>query len=768
MAEYTTSVDPVGIFDGVAPVHDPYEMNDDDRILADHVKELFERSYNARLPYERQWELFRLYIRGEQLLYRDKNSGEIVRVVDFDNKRLFSVNNQSRIAARSLIGKLTRTVPSFTVVPASGDQTQVQGSRVADAFLRYFRRKEQLDVKIIRAISALPWAGTGCLKLEWDPEAGEAVALCPDPECGYFERSVDAQEVLGQECPLCRQKVELAKQEGEALLSTPGLPIMPEEEETVKQELAQAEATVSKLEVAKEGDAVVRHIDIRDIWVEPGCDESEDLRYIIYRPAVSVTEVRKKFPHMAHLIQAESGLYADKTARVTYSTATGNWGAEYLDEHVHLYEVHEAPTELYPKGRLIFMANDIILEERESPYHKFGRLPFFFTKWERNPGEFWPHIPMWDAWHRQKELNEVETAIRENTELLVRTKVLNPIGNRVASDEINATSAQVIAYNPAVGAPDYLRPPALGAPVYNRRDALINDIFGLFGITQNEAGIVPTDPNGRAMAILEAESDQSMGAITTLIHEELRQLHKCLLIMVQEMYAPDRKFTVAGDEALEVYSFQDINLQPGWDVDIETDDGMSRNQAIRITQAMDLANMGVLTDPMTGMPDVERFSKMARLKIPGIGPDTKSGEYSAAQALVKQIEDGAVLGQDVGPAPEDDPEIFREVFLHWLQTEGRKSNDQALVQNIRQLFQYYSQVLAEAQMAQMGGMAPGPEGGAGAGGPDMSAPGGSPNTPGHLGAAGPGAVGSDASAIVGHASQAAEGAASGATTPHES
>jgi hypothetical protein len=705
MPSNTKAIDPIGILGGYTqPEKRPYNSEEQD--LVGQLRTMFDAAYTARLPYERQWELYRLYLKGEQLLYRDKDTGELVRLIDYDNKRLFSLNNQLRPAWRSLVGKLTRSIPSFSVLPSTSSQIQIHAARVAETFLRFWRRKEKFNAKYVRSMQNLAWAGISVLQLYWDPNAGRQLNQCQ--QCGYMDDLPDGE---GKPCPNCSQQIMMAQQQAAAL----GAPQPPTQPPTLQQ--------------FNDGDVRCRTHDPRDVWPEPGVPDPDDMRYIFVRRAIPVSEARRMFPeHAAHL-SAEAGLYADRTARVSYSIASGTWGADYLTDHLYLYEYYEKPTALYPKGRVVYMANDRILADIQSPYHCLKRLPFYWQFWDYNPGEFNTDSWIVNGWHRQKELNEVETQVREHTELTSRTKVLNPVGNQLPSDEVTATTAQVLTYNPSAGPPSYLTPPMMSPAVYERRNSLVGDVQLQASVTESEMGMSPSDPNGRALAIMEAESDQQIGPMMIINYSEMGELHRGVLLMVQERYAPDRKFAIAGDEKFEVYSLQDMNLEPGWDLDLEIEDGLSKNQAVRIQQGIDLANLGLFTDKNTGAFDSSRFAKMARMKVPGMAMDTASSEYSAAQAMLRKLEDR--IQPMPQPGMEDDPAIFREVMLDWLRNTGRdlQFKDPQLVEIVRQYYMLY----AQAAMAQMLGRPPVlPESGGSKSGSDQSAPGGSANNPGHV------------------------------------
>ncbi len=732
------SLDPTGIADGFTePL--PYEPSEDDRKLVTRVKELFNKAKRAKGTYDRDMDFWRRYLRGEQhFLFRDKDSGDVVRLVPRDAKRLYSQNNQLRPTMRSLVGKMTRMTPTFVVVPPTMDQDEVHGARVADAFFAFARQKEKLDVKYIEWCEDAASFGTGVLQLEWDPTAGQCLAYCTECEGAFPE------EAAGEDCPNCTGILsEAASMNMEASMmeaqATGGQPEALEANKALT-------APIPKLDKAYEGDFRVRVRDPRNVFPEAGVSDPLELRYCFYRESTPVTEVRRRFPEMGIYLHAEVG---------PDDAASDLRQSEVTDEHVQLYEYHERPTELYPKGRIVWIANDLVLKEIESPYAKLGRLPFYWARWTVNKGEIWGESFLAQAWHRQKELNALETVQREYSELMARPRYLKPIGSKIAQDEISALTAQLIAYNANAGKIEPLQIPELPQGFFARRQELIDDIRGQAGVTAQEAGLQTSDPNGRAMAIIEAEADQQLGPITRRNNTEWGELHRGILVLVDENYSRTRSFTVSGEDTYtETFSFEEMNLSPGWDIQLEVEDGLSKNQALRMTQAMELLQGGVFTDPQTGVPDVRKFVRVARLKIPGIGPDMNSTEYAAARDLIRKIENQEVAE----PGPEDDAVAFEEVIRHWLRANRRRKPPE-LIDQVRQAWQFYA-MWAASGAPPLGFMGGGQEGSQP--GQDQSAPGGTPNNAGKLGTnLSPGAPGlaQEAQQGVQNADAAAEGQA---------
>ena len=774
------AVDFGGFGDGYTTADKDQELDENEEELENHLDKMFSAAYEARASTARDWQLYWWYLKGDQLVVRNRDTGEIARISADDSKRLRSQFNISRPTARSLVGKLSRSIPTCVVVPATADFNEQNGARVAEALLQWARRKEDLDVKYVEVNEFLPWAGNGFLELSWNAHGGRRLAYCEVCSADYPEA------MLGALCPQCQQQkeaeVSTQQMQHQAALMDMQSEVMDaaEEEgadpdvaadlrpddipppELVQQGPLPVDEDVPELQEIYEGDFEVNVRDARDLFPEPGAKSIRSANWLFCRAVEHVSVARQMFPEIADQITPEENIYSDKTADMRSSFGPNVGTTEYARDHVYIKTYVERPTETYPHGRTIQTVNSKIAKRmdgmegrQENPYYILGRFPYYHFGFDRVCGDFWFEPPMANAWHRQKEVNELETDIKEGIRLTSKPKITVPVGAKITEEELTAATAQIIKYNPmGGGAPEVLAFPPIPQQVFVRKAELVDDIRLQFGVTSSEGGAGPGDTAGRALAIVEAEADQQVGPILTRNHAEWRELHRGILLMCQAYLHPKKLITVAGPEGLQTYSFEEMVLSPGWDLQIEQEDGLSRNPAVRLQQAMDLANVGLFNDPMSGQLDAKKLARAARVRMPGLGYDTEATESAAASQIPYMIQQGTPHV----PQPENDPAAFATELLGWLRGPGRKLEqaDPELVSTVRQVWSFYASWAVTGQpppelLAQMGmpvtpGAGPQPgipqntpvtqgpqQGGPGIGGPDQSGQGGSTNNPGHMG-----------------------------------
>lgn len=767
------SIDPFGITLGAAQGITNPEPQDQEAIdTVGRVTKLFEAAQAAQTQRLINENLYLACIMGDQYLAIDPVTGVVYRVLDNSQSLYVSQNNQMIVAHLALWGKLTKSQPDFTVTAGSGSVDEVQGAKAAERFIEYYRTARNSKGIIDKAKRDVDWSTRGgVLELTWDPQGGSDFYHCF--VCGFStEEELDSDDVPCPHCEMQQQQYQQAMQQFQMQMQAgpppgqmqPGLPGPQGAPPQQPMQPPQPPPSPGVLECINRGGPCISDVDPRNVYFQPGCERWEDVQWYIVREALPVQTVRRMFPGMALEINPEPDVYPNHGAQWSVSYELDNYVNEQLQDHVYLYRTVEKPTGLRPQGSITFTANSKLLGVVDGYFKDFGRLPLFRFGWIPVPGTPYFRPPAADAWHRQREVNRLETQMAEHTSLVARTKVILPYGSRIAMDEVTAQSAQVLMPTMATAnMVRYLAPPPMSQDIYNRRELLNGDIRTMFAVTVQETAAA-ADANGRYAAIAEAESDQTVGPIIRAHNQEEADMMRCLLILVQKFGDPDEKFYGLGDDNQELYSFQDIMFRSKHsNVGIQPSDGLSSNRAIRVNEANTQLSLGLFLDDATGSVDKAQYAKASGLKIPGMVPSLTDTEVQAANAAIKILEDG----QPFQPKPYDDAPTFVKVLMAWLRANGRRQEqlNPMLVQQVTDLMMYYQNVLFQAQQAQAMQGAPGaPPPGAGpspAGG-GQSAPGGTPNAPTQ-----PPTAQSDAQAITSNADKAGEAAVRGAM-PHES
>jgi hypothetical protein len=682
-----------------------YQPTEADRKEAKAIQALFHLASDARAQYDTDWNFYLNFIEGNQLWYMSTLTGSPVQVLDPLKRKRYSQFNVLKPTIRALRGKLSQAVPTFSVRPGVGAIDQTYAARMGDRIIEWYWDKERILDKFKECVGDLAWSGIGVLHQRWNPHKGEELASCE--ACGYtmdHDWTILDGEVPVVYCPQCPQ--------------TPD----PETGEMVGEEMLRIWS----------GDAEVTHVDPRCFFPQQGVVRQEDWEYCFTREPYPTTKLAAAYPAFAAYLRSgednEAGIMPLQGYGKVYNLATGMWVSQNMTEQSYLIRYFQkAGTDPeYPNGREVHMINGVIVEDI-TPMYPMYSLPFYVMRWETLSGSFYPTPPMADAWPRQKELNELETVFREYAELCVRPKLILPWGTKLAVDEVSAVTGQVLTPMPNYAhLIKFLQWPDLPPFMMERREQLIGDVRLVFGVTQTDVNL-PVDGSGRTLAIQQAESDQSLGHIISPNHAQLARLTQDALELLRRCAPPSRKLAIMSDDGFEIVDFQAQNYGQGWGIALESDDGMPKNRALRVQEAINLAGAQVFHDPKTGQFQPALFAKAAKLKVPGLGPDQTDSEFMAARRAINKLK----AGPGYVPNDEDDMNKFAEGLLAWLRRTGRIIQDRdqqsfEWVTRVRQLLRWYMQQIVAQQMAQMQTAAGGPPGMGSPPGSEASAPGGSP------------------------------------------
>lgn len=663
------SSDPFGIIEGFADLKPGVPTSEEQELIGQLQNKIL-HAEQSRKPREQAWEFNLVNLKGEQVLARNPINGDIVRVtMDDQEAELPSHDNILLTTHRAFVGKMTRIIPSCIVMPRTEDRTDTQAAEVLDSHLDYKWRSQKLKKKYKRAMDSLSWAGIAVHQLCWDRDKGREIAFCPQCKYGFDTLS------SGDQCPACAMQLELQQQ----AMMQGQMPVEPS-----------PPSTPSQLIPSKEGDSIVEVIDPRMFYPQPGVTEIENMEWCLVRKALPVAKLRRMFPDKADVIQEEDNITTDRS--VTFSREFIGVQVEYarLQGHAYLREIYEAPSGKYPDGRIIFFCNDRVLEVRKNYYYTmFGRFNFFIYRADRYDGEFWGGAPIDQAWHLQRERDVLMTQKREHRELTLNPKVLVGTNSGVDVDRFTTTAGEVIKVRPnPMGKPTFMQVPAMPPHVYQESDILAQAIRDKFGVTPHEAGQSGADESGRYVAMLESQASEAVAPWLIEIFEEWLELMRCMLILDQKCYAPDRKWAIRGYDYPKSYSWDQVDIKDGWDLALADEDSLSKNPAMRLQQAMMLLDKGAFVNVSTGIPDMKKFFRYANLRMPGAGPDLDAQHRAYAAAIPDMIARGAFTG----PKPWDDAVACCEEMVEWLRGPGLHAPE-PLVREVFTTWTIYAQAL---------------------------------------------------------------------------
>ena len=731
-----------------SPLRDPgaatdMEQNDDDRARVTAIKRLQTLAQQDRIYAELEWQLCLDYMNGEIFLLRNKWTGELTRFRVGENRTAFSKNNVIRPINRALMAKLTRLMPAWSVQRATTDDDELFEARASEALLQFIYQNKRMDLKYVEMCEYMTALGDAFIVPEWSMNVGKPISFCP--KCGY-KAPAEAAGSICQQCeqqqmeeaamrdmlpnpisgpmpldPMASAGGGISPQVPQGVASMPAIleGSTPQTTNEIPQALerpqsgtvlndpslesreGQNQVSPPVLAPGHSGGVVLKVYAPWQVYVEPNVKSVSEMGWVILSERVPVHEARKRYPWAGEFIHADtlaSDVNAFKFLNSSLPDASG---------YVTIYKYIERGTALTPQGRILHLVNYyIVQQDLNCTYDVLGYLPVCHFQFESNlkARSCWGRGWILDGHHHQRELNNLEQLMREYGEKHVRFKLLAPHGSNIREEDVTGPNL-LVKFSPGVGACTPLQLNQLPSFVPERKQQLVSDARAEAGVSDMDAQNA-SDPNARAMSIVQAESLQQMKHILIKIYSEWAKLGYIILAMYQKYGDRDELYTTIGGESPEVFSMDDVKLNPGFDITVEIEDGLSTTQPVRLQEATNLAQIGngvLFTDPTTGQFDVGSFATYAHLKLPNIRPDQQMTEYAAAMQLIHDFMNGA----SPVPSPVDDPAIFQLVCVKWLRGKGRRllrtqdPNSQAIVQKVQMAYQYYVTQEMQAQLRKM-------------------------------------------------------------------
>lgn len=705
--------------------------------LIGQLQEKVTHAARARKSREYGWEYNRLMLRGEQYVGQVAATGEVVRLVfEDETESLPSTDNLLLETARAAVGKYIRIIPSVVVLPRTEDRSDMRAAEVIDSFADFQWRNLQMKLKFKRAMEYIMWSGTAPFEVCWDKSRGRKLAYCA--ECHH---SSDVEKP-GQPCPVCLVT------NADPMALAQGAP-------------PQANASTPMLQAVREGDVAMTLHDPRAFFPEPGIAEIEDMQWCYTQTAQPVNVLRRRYPDNAGLIRSQDGIYSESNAVYALGTSSARYDTQPLRGHAYEYRIHLAPSGKQPKGTIVTMVNDRVMRVDESPYFEmFDQLPFGALRGDREARVFWGIPPCDNSTALQKERNTLSTQTREHRELTNNPKLLVAENSGIDVDRVSTIPGEVIRFKGASGRPAYLVPPPLSQYVYEEFGRLAGALRRKFGVTDNEAGIAPSDQSGRLGAILEAQGNEAISPIVLENLEVWMKLNYFVILTGLKYYAPTRLWAVRGQDMPRSYSWGHAgDIKPGWNLLLADEDALSKNPALRLQQAVLLWDKGVYVDPATGRRNIKKFMRHANLRMPGMVPDSEGAHRAYAASIPEKVK----AGEQFMPKPWDDAVICAEELCEWLRTEGNNAPE-PVVRTIFNIWVIYAQAAmalgADPRTLPNAGLQPPQQQQPGAGKQGGGAPGAPSALPQGPGTGAPAAsAAGEAGQLVQQADASAEGAA---------
>lgn len=553
-----------------------------DREIAEYVKNFVEesRQNSARVTAEAIWLTNIAYVLGFDGVYFD-SSTRTFRTVDRGTNYL--KRNRTRVNKilpnlQNRTARLAKSPPKFECRPKSADQEDKDASRLALQILTMIWDKEQVLAKRIPLFMWMQQCGHAYLKVSWDDQAGEPMV---DPMTN---------------------------------------------------------------ELSYEGDVRVEIVSAFECFPDPLAKTWHDVRKFCQAKVRPLDYFRTHYPEKGAAVKEEGAwlLSAQYEGRINALNKAGPQGGttmQQLKNSAIELSYYEARSKQHPNGRLIIVANGIVLEDKELPC---GEIPFAKFDDIIVGGKYNSESTVTHCRPLQDQYNRTIIKRHEWVNKLLNGKILAARGHNIHEEALNDRT-EVVYHTPVPNAPP---PGALSMPLIpqyaymeeDKIDAMFAEVMGISEISKGQLPAAGIPAQG--MQLLQEADDTRIGIVTESNEHSFARVGQLILKYVEKYYEMPRLLKVAGKSGeYEIKSFTGADINGNTDIIVIRGSTVPGSKALRRQELLNAYDRGLLGDPNDPMV---RENVLSNLEYGDVAEVWK--DHSLAMGQIKrdldQIEQG--------------------------------------------------------------------------------------------------------------------------------
>lgn len=563
--------------------------------LASSIESFFKKDTTQKAYLSYSWELNHLMLDGQQWLVYDgaiENGGAWRRLVPMAANEYIPrpVTNYIFDAFQTLKGYLLKNKPRSSVRPNTQTHRDKTAAKIAELIVEtnYERLKEAYNYEY--AAACLVTYGTVFKKDYWDSSYLNTVKV-----------------------PIMEQKPVIDPASGQP---------------TGQMEQVQSldEAGYPAFETLPLGDVFTTIIEPYKLSLDPVASNIHDARWIMetsIRPLNWIVENYDKtdegYTGKAQEVKEEKALpnsmrrffqlRTSSGVRATQNgfTATSQYNSSDMIENAAIVkEYWEAPSEGHPKGRLIVVANNVVLYVGESPCEgpeQGDWHPYSECRWEIVPGRFWGKSPLDAAVEIQRQINSIDSIIILTRKTMAVPQKLVPQGS-VPPGKWTGQPGQQIDYRPGPNGekPENIAPIGVDQSVWQERSQRVEDIKQVSGAIDILKGDRPPGVTAAsALALLYEVGTGKLFPILDRWKNFIESSQKKQLRLISKKYKEPRPEFIAqlvskNKDLTEdqVRNFVGEDLYDNCNVIIDAVSSIPKLKAAEQAYLLELAQIGVL------------------------------------------------------------------------------------------------------------------------------------------------------------------------------
>ena len=512
----------------------------ENRIVLEVVNDYVKRR-DERRSLEAQWQLNINFMMGNQYSYISSNGG-----IREDEKQYFwqekEVFNHIAPIIETRISKISFNTPNVTVVPASGDESDIESAKLSkDIINSVANRVNLVDIEK----TATTWSeicGTAFYKVVWNTESGKMVAT----------------DELGR-----------ALKEGDVEIQV-----------------------VSPFEIFPDNLSCERLEDMKSI-IHAKAVEVDQIK------ALWNVDVEKEDVH-AFTLDSHAG----NLGGLGYDAHINKVSNIALNNHCVLIEKYVRPTKKEPKGRLTIVAGGKLLYDGELPYinDEMGNRTFPFVKQISNymPGSFFG-VSVID---RLIPIQRAYNAVRNRKHEYFNRAVMNVLAvedGSVDTDELEVeglSPGKVLVYRQGSKVPEIMQNPKQTLNFDEEEERLLGEFKTVSGVSDmmTDSYAQYTNMSGTALQLLAEQDNSRLSTAIDSTKLAVKTVAKFILRLYKQYAVIPRLLKIAGESGQIQMYYWDQNEICSDDVVFDTSNDRGETLVQKRTMLMDLIREGLLFD----------------------------------------------------------------------------------------------------------------------------------------------------------------------------
>ena len=516
-------------------------MNKTENKIVQEVMSEYLKRRDERRSLEAQWQLNINFMMGNQYSYISSNGG-----IREDEKRYFwqekEVFNHIAPIIETRISKICSNTPSVTVVPASGDEADVESAKLSKDILNSVANRINL-VDIEK--TATTWSeicGTVFYKVIWNTNTGKMVAT----------------DELGN-----------AIKEGDVEVEV-----------------------VSPFEIFPDNLSCERLEDVKSI-IQAKAVEIEEIK------SEWGVDVERENVH-AFTLDSKTG----NLGGLGYDAHINKVSNVELGNHCVLIERYNKPSKAYPHGRLTVVAGGKLLYDGELPYvnDELSNRTFPFVKQISNymPGSFFG-VSVVD---RLIPVQRAYNAVRNRKHEFFNRSVMNVLAvedGSIDTDELEIeglSPGKVLVYRQGSKIPEIMQNPKQTIDFDTEEERLLQEFKSISGVSDmmTDSYAQYTSMSGLALQLLVEQDNSRLSTAIDSTKLAVKIVAKFILRLYKQYAVIPRLLKIAGDSGEVQMYYWDQNEICSDDVVFDTSSEINETLAQRRTMLMDLIKEGLMFD----------------------------------------------------------------------------------------------------------------------------------------------------------------------------